>query len=67
MSVHEVWHVVVLATTVLAAGGAAAVVLAPLVFDRDPPHLAGARRLALLACLAAAVLLGVEWLVVHGG
>ena len=38
-SMHEVWHIAVLAATLFGAAGAAILLLAPLVFDGCPPGL----------------------------
>lgn len=67
MSVHEVWHVVVLASALFGAAGVMILVLTPLLFESPPPGLARARPLVLGLIVAAAVLVAVEWLGVHGG
>jgi hypothetical protein len=65
MSLHELWHVTVLATTLFAAAGLAIALLAPLVFDQPPPGLIAARPLVLGLAGLAAVLLVVEWTAIH--
>jgi hypothetical protein len=65
--VHRVWHVVVLATTLFAVAGTAIVVLAPLLFEGRSGALDRARPVVLGLFVAAAILLVLEWLVVHGG
>jgi hypothetical protein len=62
---HEVWHVVVLTATLLGTGGLVIVALAPLVFESPPPGLRGARPVVLALALLAAVVLLVEWLLIH--
>jgi hypothetical protein len=65
VSLHEVWHVTVLASTLFAAAGLAIVLLAPLVFDPPPPGLLGARPLVLALAGVAAMLLVAEWTAIH--
>ncbi|MDQ3752926.1 MAG: hypothetical protein M3333_08560 [Actinomycetota bacterium] len=65
MSLHELWHVTVLATALLAAAGLAIVLLAPLVFDPPPPGLAGTRPGVYLLAGLATVLLVAEWTAIH--
>jgi len=65
MSLHELWHVAVLATVLLAAAGLAIVLLAPLVFDPPPPGLAGARPVVYVVTGLAMVLLVAEWTAIH--
>lgn len=66
MSLHEVWHVVVLAATLFAGAGVAIMLLAPLVFERAPEGVKKARPYVLVAAVAAGVLLLLEWQGVHG-
>lgn len=62
---HELWHVVVLASTLFGGAGALILMVAPMVFDSPPERLARARPLVLgLILLAVGVFLA-EWLVVH--
>ncbi len=65
MSLHELWHVTVLASTLFAAAGLALVLLAPLVFDPPPPGLIGARPLVFALAGMAAILLVAEWTAIH--
>lgn len=65
MDVHEVWHVVVLAATLLAAGGLVILALAPLVFEAPPPGLMRARPVVFALAVFAALVLLVEWLLIH--
>ena len=67
MSLHEVWHVAVLAATLFAGAGLVIALLAPLVFEKTPPGLVKARPFVWVAVAAAAVLLLLEWQGVHGG
>ncbi len=67
MSWHELWHVAVLGSTLFAAAGLLTLLLAPVIFDEVPPGLARARPLILALAAGALVLLGAEWLGVHGG
>lgn len=66
MSLHEVWHVIVLAVTLFAGAGVAITLLAPLVFERTSPGVGKARPYVIAAAMAAAILLLVEWQGVHG-
>ncbi|MBA2273616.1 MAG: hypothetical protein H0W21_06915 [Actinobacteria bacterium] len=65
MSLHELWHVTVLASTLFAAAGLALVLLAPLAFDPPPPGLIGARPLVFALAGMAAILLVAEWTAIH--
>ncbi len=65
MSLHELWHVTVLASTLFAAAGLAIVLLAPLVFDPPPPGLTGARALVFVLAGVAVLLLVAEWTTIH--
>ena len=67
MSWHEIWHVTVLVVTLFAGASMAIVALAPLVLDSPSPGLLRARRWVFGLAGLAAVLLGVEWLGIHGG
>ena len=67
MSWHEIWHVTVLVVTLVAGSGLAIVLLAPLVLDSATPGLLRARPWVLAITGLAALLLGVEWLGIHGG
>ncbi|MDQ4143089.1 MAG: hypothetical protein M3198_04965 [Actinomycetota bacterium] len=67
MSLHEVWHVLVLAVTLFAGAALALVLLAPLIFEATPSGLQRARPYIWGAVAAAAVLLLLEWQGVHGG
>ncbi len=67
MSVHELWHITVLAVTLLAGAGVAITLLAPLVFEKTPPGVARARPFVIAAVVLAALLLVLEWQAVHGG
>jgi hypothetical protein len=62
---HEVWHIVVLAATLFGAAGGAILLLAPLVFDVPPSGLERYRPALLLGVGVAAVLIVLEWTVVH--
>jgi hypothetical protein len=64
---HQVWHVAVLATTLLAAAAVVIVWLAPLLLESGGTTRGRARRPVGLLVAVAALLLAVEWLVVHGG
>lgn len=65
MGAHELWHIVVLTATLLGAGGVVIVALAPLVFETPPPGLVRARPVLLFLTLLAALVLLVEWLLIH--
>jgi len=65
MTLHELWHVLVLVSALFGAAGAGILVLAPLVFDEMPPGLARARPFVGASVLVAALLIGAEWLGVH--
>lgn len=65
MRAHELWHVVVLTATLLGAGGLVIVALAPLVFETPPQGLLRARPVVLALAVLAALVLLVEWLVIH--
>ena len=67
MSWHEIWHVTVLVVTLVAGAGLAIVLLAPLVLDSPAPGLLRARPWVFALAALAALLLGVEWLGIHGG
>ena len=67
MSLHELWHITVLAVTLLAGAGVAITLLAPLVFENTPPGVARARPFVIAAVVLAALLLVLEWQAVHGG
>ena len=67
MSWHEIWHVTVLVVTLVAGAALVIVLLAPLVLDSPTPGLLRARRWAFAFAALAALLLGVEWLGIHGG
>lgn len=67
MSGHEIWHVIVLASTLFGAAGLLILLLTPLVFESPPEGLARARPIVIALIGAAAVLVAVEWLGVHGG
>jgi hypothetical protein len=62
---HEVWHIVVLASTLFGAAGGAILLLAPVVFDEPPSGLKRYRSALLAAIGLAAVLIVLEWTVVH--
>jgi hypothetical protein len=62
---HEVWHIVVLAAALFGAAGAAILLLAPLVFEVPPAGLERYRPALLTGIGAAAVLIVLEWTVVH--
>ena len=65
MEWHELWHVAVLASTLLGAAGALVLVLAPLLFEETPAGLARARPLVVALVGVAAVILVLEWVMVH--
>jgi hypothetical protein len=67
ITLHEVWHVTVLAVTLFAGAGLAILLLAPLVFEKTPPGLVRARPFVIAAVVLAALLLLLEWQGVHGG
>jgi hypothetical protein len=62
---HEIWHVTVLASTLFGAAAVVLLVLAPVLFERTPSGLAKARPLVVGLVGLAAVVLILEWLVVH--
>ncbi len=62
---HRLWHAAVLGSTLLAICGVVLLVLTPLLFEEPPPGLARVRPAVVGLAVLAAVLLGVEWLVVH--
>jgi hypothetical protein len=62
---HEVWHIVVLAAALFGAAGAAILLLAPLVFEVPPSGLRRFRPALLTGIGMAAVLIVMEWTVVH--
>jgi hypothetical protein len=62
---HEVWHIIVLAAALFGAAGAAILLLAPLVFDVLPSGLERYRPALLAGIGSAAVLIVLEWTVVH--
>ena len=66
MTGHEVWHVFVLAFTLFAVAGLVILLLAPLAFGSTPPGLRKSRPFLVALIAAAAVLLAVEWLGIHG-
>ena len=66
VTLHEAWHVLVLAVTLLAGAGMAIMLLAPLVFERTGPGLARARPYVIVGGVLATVLLLLEWQGVHG-
>ena len=67
MSGHELWHITVLTVTLFAAASLGIVWLAPLVFGHTPAGVEKARPFVFGLALVAVVLLGAEWLGVHGG
>jgi hypothetical protein len=64
--VHGLWHAVLLVAILLGSAGAAIVLLAPLLFGNRSVVLARARPVVVGVLIAAAALLVLEWLVVHG-
>jgi hypothetical protein len=62
---HDLWHVALLGSALFGGAGLVILVLAPLVFDTPPPGLARARPLLFALVGVAAVLMAVEWLVIH--
>lgn len=67
MSAHQLWHVLVLGSTLLAGASLVVVLLAPLVFGAVPSGLKKMRPVVFGLAAAAAALLALEWLGVHGG
>jgi hypothetical protein len=66
VGLHEAWHIALLATTLTAAAGVVIVTITPLLFG-GAGRLGGRARAAVFCLVGlAAVLLLVEWLVVHG-
>jgi hypothetical protein len=63
---HRLWHVAVLAVALVGAAGLAIVLLAPLIFEARSAGVERARPAVMALAVAAAVLLLVEWLLVHG-
>ena len=63
---HFLWHAVLLIAILLGVAGAAIVLLAPLLFGNRSLALARARPVVVGIAVAAAALLALEWLVVHG-
>ena len=62
---HNLWHVAVLATILLAAAGAAILLLAPLVFEAEPPGVRRARPWVLGSVAVAVILMVLEWTSIH--
>lgn len=65
MTGHGLWHVAVLGSALFGAAGAAIIILAPLVFDAPPPGLARWRPLIAALVAVPALLVVVEWTLVH--
>ena len=62
---HDVWHITVLAATLFAGAGLVILLLGPLVFERPPPGLRRVRPVVAALVAMAAVLVLLEWTVVH--
>ena len=62
---HQLWHITVLVVTLMAGAAVLVVTLAPLVFQSPPPGLRRARPAVAFLVAGAALLLVVEWLIVH--
>jgi hypothetical protein len=62
---HEVWHVVVLASVLFGLAGVALLTLGSLVFEEMPPGLSRARPLLIALITCAAVIVALEWTLVH--
>ena len=63
---HDLWHVLLLATILFGLAGAAIVLLAPVLFESRSAPLERARPLVLGLLAGGAFLLALEWLVLHG-
>lgn len=62
---HEVWHVVVLASTLFGLAGMALLALGALLFEERPPGLRRARPLLIALITCAGGVVALEWTVVH--
>ncbi|MGH2787566.1 MAG: hypothetical protein ACRDJV_06605 [Actinomycetota bacterium] len=62
---HEVWHVVVLASTLFGLAAVVLLALASLVFEEVPPGLSRARPLLFALATCAGVVVALEWTIVH--
>jgi len=62
---HDLWHIAVLGSTLFGAAGAAIIALGSLIFDDPPPALARWRPVIAAVVAAAAVLVILEWTLVH--
>jgi hypothetical protein len=66
LSWHHAWHVAVLGVTLVAAAGAIIVLLGPILFDAGATATRRARPLVWALVVLAMILVGAEWLLVHG-
>jgi hypothetical protein len=62
---HEVWHVAVLASALFGLAAVALLMLSALVFEEPPPGLQRARPLLIALITCAAVVVALEWTLVH--
>jgi hypothetical protein len=62
---HEVWHVLVLGSALFGLAAVALLMLAALVFEEMPPGLDRARPLLFALITCAAVIVTLEWTLVH--
>lgn len=62
---HEVWHVILLASALFGLSAVALLALASLAFEELPPGLRRARPLLIALITCAAVVVALEWTLVH--